>query len=198
MSLSVRRRLARIVAALVLSSLGLLAPLAVSASNAPIVKVNVPAKHQVTTVQHPCADDKARLCKLERILNVPAHIELREKTTAGVTNAHACDGPWNLGYVSYSENDYNYYGVEVTSATVAGSPWYTGCTSGWYWVSGSCWNGPGYYCDSESHGSFWDGGLGASTAWANVQTGCCWNLQTVWWYPRMDMYPSGYLASRSG
>lgn len=175
------------------ASLGL--PIAASATSGPN-QVAVAAGTTSETRSHPCADGSRRTCTVTLTLTNTAHTESRAgsalATSLGVKTAAACTTSY--AWPTYEVDDHNYLGQTVTSVILSGEDYWDGCTSGWVWVDLSCSAQPGYSCNSATHGSFWDSGLGASTAWGNQYTSnfCC----QVLWALRMDVYPSGQLNSR--
>lgn len=171
-------------------------PLAVSASDG-TQQVTVPAQSVRETHVHACADGSGGTCVVDETFTDTAHTEFRAGSAldvaVGARPAGACTT--NYGWPTYQVDDHNYYGMVVTSVVLSGENYWDGCTSsGWVWVDLACTAQPGYSCGAGTHGNFWDGGLGASTAWGNQATSnfCC----SVMWYLRMDAYPSGQLTRR--
>lgn len=170
-------------------------PALASASSGPGITA-LPAQSFSTHQQHPCADGSGRVCTVEVTVTNSAHSQFAGAnpaiTAIAIKTASACSTTY--GYPTYTVTDHNYNGDPVTQVVLSGEDWWDGCSSGWVWVSLGCTAWPGYSCGLGTHGSFWDSGLGASTAWGNQPTSnfCC----TVTWYLRMDIYPSGTLNSR--
>lgn len=188
----IRRCLSALVMALVVAG-GV--PVAASASGG-VRLVSVAAETRSQGWTHPCADGSGRVCQAQSTFTTTAHTDIRAGAAlatavgAGLASACAASYAWPV----YQVDDHNYYGQVVTTVVLSGEDYWDGCSSGWVWVSLSCSAQPGYSCGAASHGSFWDSGVSASTAWGNQQTSnfCC----PVTWYLRIDIYPSGELVSR--
>lgn len=107
------------------------------------------------------------------------------------------------GFSRQFEPNCGCYGPDTEwTVTMNSEDWFNGNGSGNQWVNGSC---QAYYandCNTDSHGAFWDDGIGASTDWDNrtIQENCgelCPARQKSPWL-RTWVYPSGNVNFGSG